>query len=38
MVIDPRDYAIAVDLAEAAVTQARANADNATRRPTDAPG
>jgi multidrug resistance efflux pump len=31
MVIDPRDYAIAVDLAEAAVTQARANADNATR-------
>ncbi len=30
MVIDPRDYAIAVDLAEAAVTQARANADNAT--------
>jgi multidrug resistance efflux pump len=31
IVIDPRDYAIAVDLAEAAVTQARANADNATR-------
>jgi multidrug resistance efflux pump len=31
MVIDPRDYAIAVDLAQAAVTQARANADNATR-------
>jgi multidrug resistance efflux pump len=30
MVIDPSDYAIAVDLAEAAVTQARANADNAT--------
>jgi multidrug resistance efflux pump len=29
MVIDPSDYAIAVDLAEAAVTQARANADNA---------
>src|SRR3979411_3318715 len=27
MVIDPTDYAIAVDLAEAAVTQARANAD-----------
>jgi RND family efflux transporter MFP subunit len=31
MVIDPSDYAIAVDLAEAAVTQARANADNASR-------
>jgi multidrug resistance efflux pump len=31
MVIDPSDYAIAVDLAEAAATQARANADNATR-------
>ncbi len=31
MVIDPRDYAIAVDLAEATVTQARANADNAKR-------
>jgi multidrug resistance efflux pump len=31
MVIDPTDYAIAVDLAEAAVTQARANADNAER-------
>jgi multidrug resistance efflux pump len=31
MVIDPTDYAIAVDQAEAAVTQARANADNAAR-------
>jgi multidrug resistance efflux pump len=31
MVIDPTDYAIAVDLAGAAVTQARANADNAQR-------
>ncbi|MEA2770042.1 MAG: hypothetical protein QOD93_3004, partial [Acetobacteraceae bacterium] len=31
IVIDPTDYAIAVDLAEAAVTQARANADNAER-------
>jgi multidrug resistance efflux pump len=31
MVIDPTDYAIAADLAEAAVTQARANADNAER-------
>jgi multidrug resistance efflux pump len=31
MAIDASDYAIAVDLAEAAVTQARANADNATR-------
>jgi multidrug resistance efflux pump len=31
MVIDPTDYAIAVDLAEGAVTQARANADNAER-------
>jgi multidrug resistance efflux pump len=31
MVIDPSDYAIAVDLAEAAVSQARANADNAQR-------
>jgi RND family efflux transporter MFP subunit len=29
MVIDPTDYAIAVDLAEAAVAQARATADNA---------
>jgi RND family efflux transporter MFP subunit len=29
MVIDPTDYAIAVDLAEAAVAQARANRDNA---------
>jgi multidrug resistance efflux pump len=31
MVIDPSDYAIAVALAEAAVTQARVDADNATR-------
>jgi multidrug resistance efflux pump len=31
MVIDPTDYAIAVDQAEAAVTQAQANADNAAR-------
>jgi RND family efflux transporter MFP subunit len=31
MVIDPTDYAIAVDQAEAAVIQARANADNAAR-------
>jgi RND family efflux transporter MFP subunit len=31
MVIDPTNYAIAVDLAEAAVTQARAVADNAER-------
>jgi multidrug resistance efflux pump len=31
MVIDPTDYAIAVDQAEAAATQARANADNAAR-------
>jgi multidrug resistance efflux pump len=31
MVIDPTDYAIAVGLAEAAVAQARANADNAVR-------
>jgi multidrug resistance efflux pump len=31
MVIDPTDYAIAVDRADAAVTQARANADNAER-------
>jgi RND family efflux transporter MFP subunit len=31
MVIDPTDYAIAVDQAEAAVTQARADADNAAR-------
>jgi multidrug resistance efflux pump len=31
MVIDPTDYAIAVDRAEAAVTQTRANADNADR-------
>jgi multidrug resistance efflux pump len=31
MVIDPTDYAIAVDQAEAAVTRARANADNAAR-------
>jgi multidrug resistance efflux pump len=31
MVIDPSDYAIAVGLAEAAVKQAQANADNATR-------
>jgi multidrug resistance efflux pump len=31
MVIDPTDYAIAVDQAEAAVAQARANADNAAR-------
>jgi RND family efflux transporter MFP subunit len=31
MVIDPTDYAIAVGLAEAAVAQARANADNAAR-------
>jgi multidrug resistance efflux pump len=31
MTIDPTDYAIAVDLAEAAVTQARVNADNTMR-------
>jgi RND family efflux transporter MFP subunit len=31
MVIDPTDYAIAVDRADAAVTRARANADNADR-------
>ncbi len=31
MVIDPTDYAIAVDQAEAAVTRARATADNAAR-------
>jgi multidrug resistance efflux pump len=31
MVIDPTNYAIAVDQAQAAVTQARANADNAER-------
>ena len=31
MVIDPTNYAIAVDQAQAAVTQARANADNAQR-------
>ncbi|MDB5402991.1 MAG: family efflux transporter subunit [Rhodopila sp.] len=31
MVIDPTDYAIAVDQAEAAATQAQANADNAAR-------
>jgi RND family efflux transporter MFP subunit len=31
IVIDPTDYAIAVDQAEAAVAQARANADNTTR-------
>jgi multidrug resistance efflux pump len=31
MVIDPTDYAIAVDQAEAVVGQARANADNAER-------
>ena len=31
MTIDPTDYAIAVDLAQAAVTQARAKADNAQR-------
>jgi RND family efflux transporter MFP subunit len=31
MVIDPTNYAIAVDQAEAAVIQARANADNAER-------
>jgi multidrug resistance efflux pump len=42
MVIDPTDYAIAVDRADAAVTQARANADNAERegsppRPVDEP-
>jgi multidrug resistance efflux pump len=32
MTIDPTDYAIAVDRAEAAVTQARANAENAARK------
>jgi multidrug resistance efflux pump len=31
MTIDPTDYAIAVDLAQAAADQAKANADNATR-------
>jgi multidrug resistance efflux pump len=31
MVIDPTDYAIAVDLADAAAKQAQANADNADR-------
>lgn len=31
MVIDPRDYAIAVDTAQAAVAQAHANAENAVR-------
>ena len=31
MVIDPTDYAIAIDQADAAVAQARANADNAAR-------
>jgi multidrug resistance efflux pump len=31
LVIDPTDYAIAVDQAEAVVAQARANADNAAR-------
>jgi RND family efflux transporter MFP subunit len=31
MVIDPTDYAIAVDLAESAVAQAKANAENAER-------
>jgi RND family efflux transporter MFP subunit len=32
MMIDPTDYAIAVDRAEAAVTQARANAEDAVRK------
>jgi multidrug resistance efflux pump len=32
MTIDPTDYAIAVDRAEAAVTQARANAEDAARK------